>query len=871
MKVDEIRSKYLNFFESKGHKWVSSDSLVPQNDPTLLFTGAGMNQFKDYFLGLRKDMQRATTSQKCLRTGDLEEVGRTAYHHSFFEMLGNFSFGDYFKKEAIEWAWEFLTEELKISKERLRVTVHKTDEEAYAIWTQEIGLPKDRVYKEGDKSNYWPSNAPADGPNGPCGPCSEIYYDMSEDPNAPADNVESKRFAEIWNLVFTQFDRGDGGSLTPLANRNIDTGMGLERLACVLQGKKSNFEIDSFEAIHQEIKKQLNINNFSEDQISRRNAIADHTRAVVFCIQDGVIPSNEGRGYVVRKLIRRALWHAHQLCEKNVQLKPFMFKVVEGVVTAMKNAYPELKESSESIAMTIKAEEERFLSTLETGLQILTQKLEKLKKEKGVILSGSDAFELYDTYGFPEELTRLISEDHGFSVDYVGFDREMQKQRERAKKASQISGSIFVTDELEKSILALPETEYQGYSDNAIESTVLLAQIENGRGVVVLDKTPFYGESGGQVGDQGVLITSKARLNVVDTQKKGQHFLHTVEIQNGTIEAGEKVRAEVDLSRRNKIMRNHTSTHLLHAALRKLLGTSVRQLGSLVNADKLRFDYSYGEALSLKQIEQLENDVNEQIRKDIKLDKYEKNLEEAKKEGAIAFFGEKYGDRVRIVNIGDYSKEFCGGVHCHSTGEIGCFVIVSDSSIASGTRRIEALSGDAAFAFMQNQRSVLLEATALLKAKDSELKDKIIKLQDRVKVLEKEKKNAASNLVDPKKILAEAREIGSFKFAHHLFGQNADMQDLRKVSDAMRSMSQKTLFFLGAENEDKINFLVGVSPDLKDSSLDVREAMQAVGEVLGGTGGGRKDLVQGGAKNTGQYQSWQNISDKFTAFLKERS
>jgi alanyl-tRNA synthetase len=871
MKVDEIRNKYLKFFESKKHRLMSSDSLVPQNDPTLLFTGAGMNQFKDYFLGLRKDMQRATTSQKCLRTGDLEEVGKTAYHHSFFEMLGNFSFGDYFKKEAIQWAWEFLTEELKISKEKLRVTVHKTDEEAYSIWINEIGLPKDRVYQEGDKSNYWPSNAPQDGPNGPCGPCSEIYYDMSDTPNAPAENVESKRFAEIWNLVFTQFDRCDGGRLTPLANRNIDTGMGLERLACVLQGKKSNFEIDSFEAIHKEIKKQLNIKEFSKNQISRRNAIADHTRAVVFCIQDGVIPSNEGRGYVVRKLIRRALWHAHQLCEKNTQLKPFMYKVVDGVVLSMKSAYPELQASSESIAMTIRAEEERFLATLDTGLQILTQKLDMLKKNKDKVLPGTDAFELYDTYGFPEELTRLISEDHGFSVDDDGFDKEMQKQRDRAKKASQISGSIFVTDELEKNILALPESKYCGYSDNVIKAKILLSEIKEGKGIVLLDKTPFYGESGGQVGDRGTLITAKARLNVVDTQKNGNHILHTVEVQQGIVEVGETVEAKIDLDRRNKIMRNHTSTHLLHSALRKLLGTTVRQLGSLVNQDKLRFDYSYGEALSLKQVEHLENDVNEQIRKDIKLDKYEKNLEEAKKEGAIAFFGEKYGEKVRIVNIGDYSKEFCGGVHCHSTGEIGCFVIVSDSSIASGTRRIEALSGDAALAFMQSQRAILTEAAGLLKAKDIELKDKIVKLQERVKALEKEKKNSVSNLVDPKKILEDASEVGSFKFAHHLFGQDADMQDLRKISDAIRSMSQRTLFFLGTENADKINFLVGVSPDLKDGLLDVREVMQSANDVLGGTGGGRKDLVQGGAKNTGQYKSWKNISDKFTTFLKERS
>jgi len=591
MKTDDVRKSYLDFFATKKHVVVNSDSLVPENDPSLLFTGAGMNQFKEYFLGLKKDMPRATSSQKCLRTADLDEVGRTAYHHSFFEMLGNFSFGDYFKKEAILWAWEYLTVVLKIPTVRLRVTVHMTDEEAYAIWREVIGLSQDRVYKMGDKSNFWPSNAPADGPNGPCGPCSEIYYDMSDNPEAPAQDTESSRFAEIWNLVFTQFDRRDGGELFPLKNKNIDTGMGLERLACVLQGKKTNFDIDIFQPIHDAVKRELSIGGLKPEP-KHLNAISDHVRAVVFSIHDGAIPSNEGRGYVVRKIIRRALWHAHQLVPGGELEGPFLYKVVGSVVSVMKTAYPELSEAEMSIIATLRAEEERFLTTLETGLRILNGRLADVRKSGKMQLPGEIIFELYDTYGFPEELTRAIAEAQEFTLDHEGFEREMERQRQRAKDASQISSSIFSTTEIEEKVLRLPPTRFLGYETLESDAIVLWSEIKDGKGIIILDQTPFYGESGGQVGDTGLLEAPGFKAVVTDTQKKDHRVMHLVTVETSTIP--QKLHVKVNKAPRDNTMRNHTATHLLHAALRKVLGKQVRQFGSLVSPEKLRFDYSYG-------------------------------------------------------------------------------------------------------------------------------------------------------------------------------------------------------------------------------------------------------------------------------------
>lgn len=867
MKVDEIRKRYLDFFKEKNHTVVTSDSLVPQNDPTLLFTGAGMNQFKEYFLGLKKDMKRATSSQKCLRTGDLEEVGRTAFHHSFFEMLGNFSFGDYFKKEAIEWAWEFLTRRLNIPVNRLRVTVHETDDEAYAHWKDKIGVRADWIYKKGDKSNFWPANAPKDGPNGPCGPCSEIYFD--QDPVDEAGDIDNgRRFAEIWNLVFTQFDRQDGGKLLPLANKNIDTGMGLERLACVLQGKHTNYEIDSFAGILAEIQKALNVTE-TEKNAHRIYSIADHVRGVVMCLADGVIPSNEGRGYVIRKLIRRAIWHGAQISPQRKLDGPFLVKVVPAVVYAMQTAYPELKEAEASIAVTLKSEEERFLDTLETGLRILNQHLDQLTAEKVCQLPGKVVFELYDTYGFPEELTRVICEERGFSASHEEFESLMDQQRQRAKGASQISSSVFASTELDQKLLALPATLFLGYQALESEAKIIFAETQGEKALVVLDQTPFYAESGGQVGDRGLLTADGLKLNVLDTQKKDKVFIHEVEVLTGQIKVGQTLHASVDVRVRENIMRNHTATHLLHAALRAILGPQVRQLGSLVSAEKLRFDYSHAQALSREQLVEIEDSVNCEIMKNTVVNKEEKPIELAKQEGAIAFFGEKYGDRVRVVTVPGFSKEFCGGTHCDGTGQIGAFVIVSDSSVASGTRRIEALTGEGALEFMRSCRESINHLCQDLRTTPDQLFDRVQKLKKTVKQLEKdlEKGGGAAGNLDFKKIAAMAVKNGGYDVLCWKEKAVAPQQ-LMSISDHLRQNGRKMIYLLVSEGDEKIQFLLGLSQDLKESGLDLRPLIKDLSPLIGAGGGGRADLIQGGGPNKGQVTTqWDAIGKKISDFL----
>ncbi len=876
MKTDEIRKAYLRYFEKNAHRMVASDSLVPQNDPTLLFTGAGMNQFKENFLGIKKDLKRATSSQKCLRTGDLEEVGRTAFHHSFFEMLGNFSFGDYFKREAIHWAWQFLTEEVKIPKARLRVSVHQSDDEAFAIWKDEIGIRADWIYKLGDKDNFWPSNAPKDGPNGPCGPCSEIYFD--QDPSqGDGGTVQDRRFAEIWNLVFTQFDRQDGGKLVPLAQKNIDTGMGLERLACVLQGKPTNYEIDIFQPINAAIERALGLpeRGVQGQERSHLYAVSDHVRAVVFSMADGVIPSNEGRGYVIRKLIRRALWRAHHILASagKAELKEaFLFKIVPVVVSVMAPAYPELKDAEKSITATLKGEEDRFLDALETGLRILESRIAELEKKKSKVIPGQIVFELYDTYGFPDELTRMIAESRGLEIDDAGFDAQMEEQRRRAKQATQISGSIFAATELEKKLGALTPTRFLGYTALESEAGVLLAELDGGKGVILLDQTPFYGESGGQAGDRGTLENASFKAAVIETQKKDAFILHFVEVQKGSLKPGDKVTAHVDAERRSDTMRNHTATHLLHAALRSVLGPQARQLGSLVAADRLRFDFSHSQALSAEELKRIEDLVNAEILSDKAVSKEEKPVEEAKKDGALAFFGEKYGATVRVVTVPGFSKEFCGGTHCDRTGQIGAFVITSDSSIASGTRRIEALTGSGALNYLRELRAQIGELSSALKTTPEKLSEKVAKLQDTIKKMEKEKKQSSVVAADPKAILNQAIAAGVFKVARHKLPEGAGVDELRGLSDSLRSMSSKTIYFLGTENEEKVHFVIGLSPDLVQGPLDAREAMKTLAPLVGGSGGGRKELVQGGARNQGQFKDqWEKIVENLTSYVNERN
>ncbi|MFZ5803014.1 MAG: alanine--tRNA ligase [Candidatus Omnitrophota bacterium] len=867
MKTDQIRESFLAYFESRGHKRVASDSLVPQNDPTLLFTGAGMNQFKEYFLGLKKDMTRATSSQKCLRTGDLENVGRTAYHHSFFEMLGNFSFGDYFKREAIEWAWEYLTRVLKIPVERLRISVHTTDAEAKEIWRSHIGIREDWIYALGDDSNFWPANAPQDGPNGPCGPCSEIYYDM--DPASRDEEIGSKRFAEIWNLVFTQYDRQDTGRLQPLANKNIDTGMGLERLAAVLQGKTNNFDVDIFQPIRKKVVESLNLSPQAAGTASV-NAISDHARAIAFAMADGAIPSNEGRGYVIRKLIRRALWHAWNLCASKRLEGPFLFNVIPEVAEVMNKPYPELRSALASIRPGLRAEEERFLETLGTGLKILETKLKKLEKGAQKMVPGETVFELYDTYGFPDELTERIAAERGFGIDAGGFESLMEKQRVRAKEASQIAGAIFVTTDLEQKIAGLPATRFTGYDASEGEGTVLFVQEQRGQGVLVLDQTPFYAESGGQVGDHGTILAPGVLLRVIDVQKKDKTFLHYFHVEKGKVQAGDKVRSEVDCERRDEIMRHHTATHLLHAALREILGDSVRQMGSLVAADRLRFDYSYPKALGPEILEKIEDRVNQEILSGKAVSKEEKPILEAQKEGAIAFFGEKYGERVRVVSVPGYSKEFCGGIHCEQTSQIGVFMIVSESAVGSGVRRIEAVAGRAALHAMRRQRTLLTGLAQELRVPAEQLAERIRRIKESVKQMEKERIKSVPAGGDLKTVLAGAVAAGGYQWIAYR-AEGLDVTALRALSDAIRKAAKKAVYFLGTWGGEKIQFVVGLSDDLREGSLDVRDLTQALSPILGSSGGGRKDWVQGGGRQEGQFEArWEEIDRTGRNYLEKQ-
>lgn len=859
MKTDEVRQRFLDFFKGLNHKIIRSDSLVPESDPTLLFTGAGMNQFKDYFLGLKGNLKRAASCQKCLRTGDLDEVGRTAYHHSFFEMLGNFSFGDYFKKEAIRWAWEFLTREMGLASERLRVSVHHSDKEAYDIWKNEMGVREDWISRLGDKTNFWPANAPKDGPNGPCGPCSEIYYDQGEDfpgeRHACSIEHDCGRYTEVWNLVFTQFNRQTDGKLEPLAQKNIDTGMGLERLACVIQGKRTNFEIDIFQPITEAVRHVLGIDKLESESAQHVYAISDHARAVAFAIADGVIPSNEGRGYVIRKLIRRALWRAHQL-KKSID--PFLYSVVPVVVEAMGKAYPDLIEAEGHLRTTIKGEEERFLETLETGLQILNERIEQLKRKKAREISGELVFELYDTYGFPDELTRSIAQSEGFLINQEEFNRLIESQRQRAKDASRISGTIFVTGDLEKKISTLPPTRFLGYQQLETEAVVLYAELGGREGVLILDETPFYAESGGQVGDQGVLENERLKARVIDTQKRNHCFIHSIELEKGNLKAGDKVRAKVDRNRRDGAMRNHTATHLLHAVLREILGKQVRQLGSLVAPERLRFDYSFHRPLQEEELSAIERRVNEEILKDTPLAREEKGFEEAKKEGALAFFGEKYGDRVRVVTIPGISKEFCGGTHCERTGQIGVFIIVNDSSIASGVRRIEALTGEGALRYVRVLRSQVEAAARTLRTTPGELIDRIGKIQERLKKLEKTALARGARGIDASALLQRARLIKTYRVLIEKF-DDLGREDLRGISDALRSQARESLWVLFCGGGQKIHFLVGLSSDLKDGALDARDVAKGISTLLKGSSGGRQDLAEGGGTH------WNDLGEDWPA------
>ena len=829
MKTDDLRRAFLDFFRSKGHEIVASDSLVPKDDPTLLFTGAGMNQFKEKFLGRNVTYRRAATSQKCLRTGDLDNVGKTSGHHTFFEMLGNFSFGDYFKKEAISWAWEFFTEALKISPERLWASVYKDDEEAYGIWKNDIKIPGKKIVKLGEKENFWPSEAPTKGPNGPCGPCSEIFYDYGKDVGCGrpdcAPECDCGRFIEVWNLVFTQFDRQSDGSLKPLPSKNIDTGMGLERLASVMQGVKTNFEIDIFVPIAKEIEKAMESGVGSRESGvgSKINAIADHVRAVTFCIADGVMPSNEERGYVVRKLIRRAVIHGQEIGIKG----PFLYKLVSIVTDMMKIQYPYINSRRDDIAQVVKKEEENCLF-VEKTLRPKSDEIFKKAEDENEIAKA--AFTLRDTHGLSDESIQASAATYNKKINWVLVEQFKERQREQSRAKTKIKGEIF-TETFAKKVEALGlNTEFLGYEKAHAEAKVV-AVLEGGE--VILDKTPFYGESGGQVGDWGKIETISGTMEVEDAKKIGHTIVHIGRMLGGSILKGETAKVSIDEATRKNVMSNHTATHLLQAALRKVLGEHVRQTGSLVDKDHLRFDFTHMKKMEERELARVEEIVNDDIKKAISVKKEIKDMESAKKEGATALFGEKYDKVVRVVSIGDISKELCGGTHVDNTKEIGLFKVSGESSVASGVRRIEAVTGQAAKDWVAKQKEAAEQKLRLARQKEEEKKAMGSRLKEEI------------GKVDS--FIANGRTLGGAKIITEVI-DNVSIDGLRVLSDKIKEKEKSAVIILSTKNDDKASFIISVTEDLVKKDLKANDLAKDLAESIDGSGGGRPVFAQGGGK-----------------------
>jgi len=869
MKSAEIREAFLRFFEEKGHTRVASSSLIPANDPTLLFTNAGMNQFKDCFLGLEKRAYtRATTSQKCVRAGgkhnDLENVGYTARHHTFFEMLGNFSFGDYFKRDAIHYAWEFLTSDkwLKLPKEKLWVTVYATDDEAYDIWTKEVGVPAERMVRIGDNKGapYASDNFWAMGDTGPCGPCTEIFFDHGEHiwggpPGSPEEDGD--RYIEIWNNVFMQFNRTADGVLHPLPAPSVDTGMGLERISAVLQHVNSNYEIDLFQSLLNAAADAIGCRN--EGQASLK-VVADHIRSCGFLIADGVTPSNEGRGYVLRRIIRRACRHGNKLGAKGA----FFHKIVAALVAEMGDAFAELRQQQAHIERVLRNEEEQFAKTLEQGLRILEQDLASLE---GSVIPGAVVFKLYDTYGFPVDLTNDIARERNLTLDEAGFEREMEAQRERARSASAFGMDYNSLVKIEG------ETEFRGYQTTR-DAGKVVALFKEGmsvqkltageEGVVVLDRTPFYAESGGQVGDCGYLAAEGVRFDVRDTTKVGAAFLHHGVLDSGSLEVGAQIEAVVDDSVRQSTALNHSATHLLHAALRKLLGEHVSQKGSLVDSQRLRFDFSHFEAIRPEQIKALEDLVNAEIRRNTAVEIEETDIDTAKSKGAMALFGEKYGDTVRVLSMGSgFSVELCGGTHVARTGDIGLFKIISEGGVAAGVRRIEAVTGAAALAYLNQAEEQLREAAGLVKGSRDNLLDKLAGVLERNRQLEKEleqlKAKAASAAGDD--LAGSATDVGGVRvLAARLDG--LDGKALLALVDQLKNKLGSAVILLGGAQEDKVVLVAGVTQDLT-TRFKAGELMKQAAAAVGGKGGGRPDMAQGGGTDVGALDDALALAAKF--------
>jgi alanyl-tRNA synthetase len=856
MKSAEIREAFLSFFEAKGHARVASSSLIPANDPTLLFTNAGMNQFKDCFLGLEKRAYtRATTSQKCVRAGgkhnDLENVGYTARHHTFFEMLGNFSFGDYFKRDAIHYAWEFLTSDkwLNLPEEKLWITVYASDDEAYDIWHKDIGIPAERMIRIGDNKGapYASDNFWAMGDTGPCGPCTEIFFDHGEHiwggpPGSPEEDGD--RYIEIWNNVFMQFNRTADGVLHPLPAPSVDTGMGLERVSAVLQHVNSNYEIDLFQSLLNAAAKAIGCDNQGQASLK---VVADHIRSCSFLIADGVTPSNEGRGYVLRRIVRRACRHGNKLGATG----SFFHQIVAALVNEMGEAFPELKQQQAHIERVLRIEEEQFAKTLEQGLKILEQDLAGLK---GSVIPGELIFKLYDTYGFPMDLTGDIARERELTLDEEGFEREMDAQRERARSASAFGMDYNSLVKIEG------ETVFTGYSAT-LGTGKVLALFREGvhvqslgtgeEGVVVLDRTPFYAESGGQVGDCGYLSADAMRMDIRDTTKAGNAFLHHGIVDRGTLAVGDVVAAQVDASVRQATALNHSATHLLHAALRQVLGEHVQQKGSLVDSQRLRFDFSHFEAIGAQQLKALEELVNGEIRKNTPVETDETDIDTAKAKGAMALFGEKYGDQVRVLSMGGgFSVELCGGTHVLRTGDIGLFKITSEAGVAAGVRRIEAVTGASALAWLNGAEEQLREAAALLRGSRDNVLDKLGSLVERNRQLEKEldqlKARAASAAGND--LASSARLINGIQvLAARLDGR--DGKALLAMVDQLKNKLGSAVILLGGVLEDKVVLVAGVTQDLT-ANYKAGDLMRQAAALVGGKGGGRPDMAQGGGIDT---------------------
>jgi alanyl-tRNA synthetase len=862
MNASDIRKSFIDFFKEKDHTFVPSSPVVPLEDPTLLFANAGMNQFKDVFLGAgSRPYSRAVNSQKCIRVSgkhnDLEEVGRDTYHHTFFEMLGNWSFGDYYKEEAITWAWELLTKIWQLPKEKLYATVFRDDEEAEKLWPKVTDISPDRVLRFDEKDNFWEM-----GETGPCGPCSEIHIDLGPDfcdhkgqKHTCFVNGDCGRFIELWNLVFIQYNRDENRKLSPLPAKHVDTGAGFERLVAVIQNKRSNYDTDLFMPILDHISQLCGVPYLDSKEQTAYRVIADHIRMLTFSIADGGFPSNEGRGYVMRRILRRAARYGRKL---NFH-EPFIYQIVPTVISVLGTMYPEINDRKEHISKVIQSEEEHFNRTLDRGLDIFERIKNELQTNNKKQIAGEDVFKLYDTYGFPVDLTRIMAEEANLQIDEAGFDQKMNEQQQRARKASKFQSAAVASDDWHV-LSQEASSEFVGYEEDAIETHISKYVVQNNKVHIALVKTPFYAESGGQIGDTGIIVSGGMQLTVENTQKDGDEFVHLCRLPKDINLSSDKVLAQIDTDRRRQTEKNHTATHLLHAALRKVLGVHVQQAGSLVASDRFRFDFSHFEKPSQDALAEIERMVNQKIQEDIPLEITLDSFDNAKQRGAMALFGEKYGDRVRTVQVNDYSLELCGGTHVRRTGEIGLFVIVYEGSIAAGMRRIEALTGKSAIDYLQQSRSIIEQLNVLLNAQDDALAKKVDALLTEKKNLEKEisllKQNAMSAGLD--ELASKAELVNGVNLMLHSI-PNGEINELKKLGDTIRQKSRNTIALLGTKVNNKIGLVCVVTDDLV-TKYNAGDLIRQVAKIADGSGGGRPHMATAGAKDLDKYdQVMQSI------------